>query len=242
MARGDLIIDRPLNSMCRMNSLTSGIVAIFVYAGVCCGSAVAESGTSDELIPANEELSRPDTYTQAWKKTLLITPGEHGRMVVLPQTVAAEWVVSLYEANDPEDNQHKHYVSLVSASSKIYAAEGGDEVNDVAVTRKVLQLPDELANGLRDVWREMLARRRAPSIRAFDHSAPSIYFSSAEPDGETAWGKVPTVESPAVQLLVNIGMDLAGYFAVSPDARPAMESKIKRQVGELQTLLFGTRV
>jgi hypothetical protein len=185
---------------------------------------------------AKLENIQPGKYGEVLTQYLLFTPGDFGRVVILP-SFKTETAVSVYSVPNPGSSKAGfiYRITVTFANESLWdMIQGSSPIKDPSISRHDLDIDADLAFAVQRAWRAVLAKdpvsTEDPDI-TFDGT---IYaFSVVMPDGKTIFREAANPRRPPATDLAGAGIDLWGYATAPEEDRKTKRKKLMRTLHDL---------
>lgn len=222
-----------------MNSRLICTVLFGLSAAILVKFADAAPDLEDHLVPFRPSIFdklRPLLY-----KKLLVTQGDHGRMVeFVGDPYRGEFAVSV-QCDERPGVEKRCSVTLVKATRNFGALleenlEKGslDALEKIRVVRRDAPIASSTASAIRTTWRKFLRdiRPRRPN-ESVVMDAERIEFFVGAPTTAKNFGEVPDHYGPSISSLVELGRALARYCEAGKSSRVRMAAMIESDAKRL---------
>ena len=179
------------------------------------------------LEPVTRYRSWPeDPYQVLLKKSLVVTPGTYGHMLVVP-SFRPEYAISVYGDDFKEGDvrqPQRFQITLTRAKTSLYdSLPRNNEAKKqlpVEIQRVDVRISREFAVAIQQAWAAMLLKTRYPGFVYRGLDGRNIYFSVFVGGLGEVEGMIWSPESGLTSEMATLGEYLVGYCELSPDKRP----------------------
>lgn len=172
---------------------------------------------------------QPGKYGDLLSKYLLVTPGDFGRVVLMP-SFKTETSVSVYSVPllGPNTAGATYRVTVIFAEDSLWQmAQSYSSAANARVSRHDLDIDADLAFAVQRAWWTILSKDPIPTESpdiTFDGTIS--VFSVVMPDGKTVIREAANPRRPPATELVGAGIDLWGYATAPEEERKTRKERL----------------